>query len=210
MKLKGKAKQKARAKARATITTTTPNGATKTVQSFGNGGTLTSYSGAGSDQAMYDDIRSQVEQGAQELLDTCSINFDFSLASKPVLITKKFNLVGTDVTVHLHTDKEFLKPVGDKYNAEFAALFQVFTKKGSRLVPITQQQLDDAGHDYTGETVIDKDDVLNRAVAALRLNATSQWMHNVAMHIAYEETAPDSGKEYYEGIDTYKIYRVWD
>ena len=78
------------------------------------------------------------------------------------------------------------------------------------LLPMTQDVIDNAGHNYRNETVIAKNDTLNRAVAALRLNSNNPVIHHIAMHIAYEETGPDSGKPYYEGIDQLAIYRVWD
>lgn len=162
-----------------------------------------------------DDYRKEVldgqNRGAQALLDASSpANFDFSLFDKPAIRTKELTISGRKFNVHLHTNKEVLAPLGQKYGKEFVAMFQIFNKAGSMLIPLTQQVIDNAGHNYRDETVIAKDDILNRAVAALRLNSNNPVIHDIAMHIAYEETKPDSGKPYYEGIDQLAIYRVWD
>lgn len=184
----------------------TPYG-TKT--DFGNGYSITNISDM---NGWIDSMREQAAQDAQILLDKyCSpSNVDFSIFSDPALVTKQLTIGGRKMTVHLHTDAEKLKPMADRYNQTFKALFQIFTKKGSALFPITAEQIADAGHDYKNDEVLAPDDVLNRAVAALRLNYQSMTLHSIAKHIAYEETSPDSGKEYYEGIKGSKLYQVWD
>ena len=162
-----------------------------------------------------DDYRKEVldgqNRGAQALLDASSpANMDFSIVDKPAIRTKELTISGRKFNVHLHTNKKKLDLIGKKYGKEFVAMFQIFNKAGSMLIPLTQQVIDNAGHNYRDETVIAKDDILNRAVAALRLNSNNPVIHDIAMHIAYEETKPDSGKPYYEGIDQLAIYRVWD
>lgn len=163
----------------------------------------------------FDDYRKEVldglAQSAQNVIDNSSpANVDFSLFDKPVIQTKELTIGGRKFNVHLHIGKEVLSPLSRLYNKDFVAMFQIFNKAGSMILPMSQETIDNAGHDYRNETVIAKDDILNRAVAALRLNSNSPTIHNIAMHIAYEETAPDSGKSYYKGIDTLAIYNVWD
>jgi hypothetical protein len=162
-----------------------------------------------------DDYRKEVLDGrnraAQALLDASSpANMDFSIVDEPAIRTKELTYGGRKFNVHLHTNKKKLDLIGKKYGKEFVAMFQIFNKAGSMLLPMSQETIDNAGHDYRGDTVIAKDNILNRAVAALRLNSNNPVIHDIAMHIAYEETKPDSGKSYYEGIDQLAIYRVWD
>jgi hypothetical protein len=162
-----------------------------------------------------DDYRNEVLDGlkrsAENLVKQSSAsNVDFSLFCKPAIRTKELTIGGIKFRTCLYLDKEALAPLNRHYGKEFVAMFQIFHKGGSMLLPMTQMTLDDAGHNHRDEMVIAKDDILNRAVAALRLNSNAPVIHHIAMHIAYEETAPDSGKTYYEGIDTLAIYRVWD
>ena len=175
---------------------------------FGNGGSITNITDM---NAWIDSVRETAAQDAQILLDKyCSpANVDFSIFSNPSLVTKQLTIGGRKMTVHIHTDAEKLKPMGDRYNKNFKALFQIFTKKGSALFPITAEEIADAGHDYKNEEVLAPDDVLNRAVAALRLNHQSPTLHSIATHIAYEEYA-GNGKQYYEGILGGKLHQVWD
>ena len=156
-------------------------------------------------------VQDSMARAAQAVLDASSpMNVDFSLFDNPAIRTKELTIGGKKFNVHLHIDKEALAPMGEIYGKEFVAMFQIFNKAGSMLLPLTQQTIDDAGHDWRNETVIAKNDILNRAVAALRLNSNNPAIHDIATHIAYEETKPDSGKPYYEGIDQLAIYRVWD
>jgi hypothetical protein len=163
----------------------------------------------------FDDYRKEVLDGlalsAENLISKSSpVNVDFSLFDKPAIRTKELTIGGRKFNVHLHIGKEALSPLSRLYKKEFVAMFQIFNKAGSMILPMSQETIDLAGHDYRGDTVIDKDDILNRAVAALRLNSNSPAIHNIAMHIAYEETSPDSGKSYYTGINQLAIYNVWD
>ena len=163
----------------------------------------------------YDDYRNEVldslSRDAQELLKRSSPgNVDFSLFAEPVIRTKELTIGGVKFNINLYLDSQALSPLSKMYNKDFVAMFQIFSKAGSMLLPLTRESISDAGHDYRDETVIPEDDILNRAVAALRINSNSPVIHNIAMHIAYEETKPDSGKSYYEGIDSLAIYNVWD
>ena len=182
-------------------------GPKKSVAVYSNGGSISMYK---SGEDMFNAIRDQKKSSAQDLLERCGMNFDFSLCGKPALVTKQLTIGGVNVNVHLHTDANMLSSLGEKYNTTFLALFQVFTKTGNVLLPISKEQIDDAGHDWRGEEVFAKDDILNRSVAALRLYNNDQYVHDIATHIAYEETSPDSGKDYYAGIDGAKLHRVWD
>ena len=159
----------------------------------------------------HNEVLDSLTRSAQELVKQSNpANVDFSLFCKPAICTKELTLGGIKFTANLFLDKQALAPISRHYGKEFVAMFQIFNKGGSMLLPMTQMTIDEAGHNYCDETVIPLDDTLNRAVAALRLNSNSPVIHHIAMHIAYTETAPDSGKPYYEGINQLAIYRVWD
>lgn len=163
----------------------------------------------------FDDLRKQVQdadaRGAQAIVEMSSpTNIDFTLIADPVIRTKKITVGGVNFNVNLFTDAAALAPFARKYDKEFLAMFQVWNKGGSMLLPLTRESIADAGNDWRGEAVIRPDDVLNRAIAALRLNSNNPAIHQIAMHIAYTETRPDSGKALYDGVDTLAIYRVWD
>lgn len=161
-----------------------------------------------------DDFQNEVIDGlkrsAQELIRQSSHNVDFSLFCEPAIRTRELTIGGVKFTTALFLDPKALAPISRHYGTEFVAMFQIFHKGGSMLLPMTQMTIDDAGNNYRDEEVIAKTDILNRAVAALRLNSNAPVIHHIAMHIAYEETAPDSGRPLYEGIDQLAIYRVWD
>jgi hypothetical protein len=162
-----------------------------------------------------DDYKSMVQNslklGAKNIVERSSpVNIDFSLFSKPDITTKRITEGGVNFNVNLFTDSDALAPLSRMNNKDFVAMFQIFNKGGSMLLPFTRDQISDSGHNWRDETVIDPDDILNRAVAALRLNSQNPVIHHIAMHIAYEETSPGSGKPYYKGIDQLAIYRVWD
>jgi len=182
-------------------------GPKKSVELYSNNGSITMYK---SGEDMFNDIRDQKKSSAQDLLERCGMNVDFSLYGKPALVTKQLTIGGVNVNVHLHTDDDACLILSKKYNKTFLAMFQVFTKTGNVLIPITKEQIDDAGHNWCDEEVFAKDDILNRSVAALRIYNNDQYIHDIATHIAYEETSPDSGKDYYAGIDGAKLHRVWD
>jgi hypothetical protein len=163
----------------------------------------------------FDDYRDEVldslSRDTKELLKRSSpTNVDFSLFAEPAIRTKELTIGGVKFRVDLHLDQRALSGISKLYSKDFVAMFQIFSKAGSMLLPLTRESISDAGHNYRNETVIPEDDILNRAVAALRLNSNSPVIHHISMHIAYEETKPDSGKPYYEGIDMLAIYRVWD
>ena len=156
-------------------------------------------------------VQNSLKQGAEYLVEQSSpANVDFSLFSEPALKTKQITEGGVNFNVNLFTDSDALGPLSRNENEDFVAMFQIFNKGGSMLIPFTRDQIADSGHNYRDETVIDADDILNRAVAALRLNSQNPVIHHIAMHIAYEETSAGSGKPYYDGIDQLAIYRVWD
>ena len=137
------------------------------------------------------EVLNGLQKSAQNILENSNpANIDFSLFDKPILRTKELTIGGVKFRVHLHTTKEALAPLGRLYNKEFVSMFQIFNKAGSMLLPMTQATLDDAGHNFRNERIIDKNDILNRSVAALRLNSNSPVIHNIASHIAYEETCP--------------------
>ena len=192
MMLRAKAAKKAKAQ---TVAVMSPSG-TKTYDSM-------------------DDYRNEVLDGlkrsAENLVKQSNpANFDFALICEPAIRTKELTIGGVKFTTTLFLDKRALQPISSHYGKEFVAMFQIWSKGGSMLLPMTADVINNAGHNYCDETVIAKEDILNRAVAALRLNSNAPVIQHIAMHIAYEETAPDSGKPYYEGIDQLAIYRVWD
>ena len=159
----------------------------------------------------FNQVNDSLSRSAQELLKRSSpTNVDFSLFAEPAIRTKELTIGGVKFRVDLHLDQRALSGISKLYSKDFVAMFQIFSKAGSMLLPLTRESISDAGHNYRDETVIPEDDILNRAVAALRLNSNSPVIHHISMHIAYEETKPDSGKPYYEGIDMLAIYRVWD
>ena len=156
-------------------------------------------------------VRDSLARSAQELVNQSSpANFDFSLICESAIRTKELTLGGIKFTTCLFLDKRALGPISRHYGKDFVAMFQIWHKGGSMLLPMTQMTIDDAGNNYCDEQVIAKTDTLNRAVAALRLNSNSPVIHHIAMHIAYTETKPNSGKPLYPGIDQLAIYRVWD
>ena len=164
-----------------------------------------------SNEDMVNHILDEAKVHAQILLDTCSpSNVDISLFQKPALRTKELTRGGIKLHADIHIGGDTVKAIGNKYGKNLVSIVQIFTKAGSMLVCVTQDMIDDAGHNWNNETVIAKDDILNRTVAALRLNSGSSIIHSIATHIAYEETSPDAGDQYYEGIDSYALYRVWD
>ena len=159
----------------------------------------------------FNQVNDSLSRSAQELLKRSSpSNVDFSLFATPDITTKELTIGGVKFKVNLHLDSRALSGISKLYNKDFVALFQIFSKAGSMILPMTRQTISEAGHNYCDETVIPEDDILNRAVAALRLNSNSPLIHHIAMHIAYQETTPDSGKPYYKGINSLAIYRVWD
>jgi hypothetical protein len=159
----------------------------------------------------FNQVDDSLSRSAQNLCKMSSpSNVDFSLFATPAITTKQLTVGGVNFNVNLHLDPQALSGISKLYNKDFVAMFQIFSKAGSMLLPITRESIGDAGHDYRDQTVIAEDDILNRAVAALRLNSDSPVIHHIAMHIAYEETKPESGKPYYKGIDSSAIYRVWD
>jgi len=156
-------------------------------------------------------VQNSLKLGAEYLVEQSSpTNVDFSLFCKPALKTKQITEGGVNFRVNLFTDADALAPLCRHENKDFVALFQIFNKGGSMLLPFTRDQIADSGHNWRDEIVIDADDILNRSVAALRLNSQNPVIHHIAMHIAYTETSEGSGKSYYDGIDQLKLYRVWD
>jgi len=151
------------------------------------------------------------KQAMAHLLDACDqANIDMSMIDSPTLTTKQLTFGGSRVTAALHINNNAVKAISDHSGDKLVALWQLFTKKGSLMMGVKQDQLDDAGHNWNNETVISKDDVLNRTIAALRLNASSSVIGYIASHIAYETTKPESQTPYYEGVDSDALYRVWD
>ena len=202
-KLKGKAKAKARKmKQKKTWTVSTNTSLPRewgTIQHFN------------SDKDMVNHIRDEAKVSAQTLLDTCNpSNVDISLFQKPALRTKELTRGGIKLYADIHIGGDMVKAIGNKHGHNFASIVQIFTKAGSMLVCCTQDMIDDAGHNWNNETILAQDDILNRTVAALRLNSGSSIIQNIATHIAYEETSPDAGDQYYKGIDAYALYRIWD
>jgi hypothetical protein len=156
-------------------------------------------------------IKDDLTRAAEALVNASSpSNVDMSLIAEPVLRTRQLTLGGTKISVCLYTDARIMDIINRKCGDEFLAAFQIWSRGGSMLLPFSREIIEDAGRNHEGKTVIAPDNIISRAVAALRLNSGNAVIHHLAMHMAYEETKPDSGQSLYSGIDSLGIYRVWD
>ena len=155
-----------------------------------------------------DDFRKRILEsnklGVQELLDRSSPNnVDFSTLDTPALKSKVMTIHKTKFNVNLHTDPALLYTLSKYYNQEFQAFFQLFHKKESVLLFMTREMINDSGHAWDDQEVIDRNDIINRAIAALRIHCNNPVLQCIAMELAY-------GNFKYPGVDAGKLHYVWD
>jgi hypothetical protein len=155
-------------------------------------------------QAMHNNV-------AKEFRSQTSNNFDMTLIAPAVANLFNVEYEGMELGVDLHTDSKVLSSI--KSEKPMVALLQVWDEKTlkSIMIGFTQEMIDDAGHDYYNQQVLAQDDLLNRAIAAIRLvHDGHPLLTHVAMCLAYGAPKDDQEPTPLPGVKSSAIRRIWD
>jgi hypothetical protein len=140
-------------------------------------------------------VTDSLSAGATALVSQMNVaNVDLTLLAPATFKSKKsYTVGGKKFDIDIHCLNTAVIAIGRQAKRELLSVIQIWNGSKSVLITWTKDKLDDARVNWRGENRIKADDILSQSVSALRLATDNPAVHHIAMFLAYEHDAIDSG-----------------